>query len=405
MTEGAAGAKTDTPLQTAFADLARRTVFTNPSVFGTDYIPEEIFVRREFQPVVRFYFDCLKFQLQQALVIVGPTGSGKTLAARYYGREAIRYAEQKDVSFRLAYLNCREIASPYVFWQQLLANLDAITPKGLSISDLIEKFARAVDGSRHLVLVIDEIEKMFTTLGGEKANDILYVLARLSGNRRLESAVSLILISNNVHLLDLLEPPVRSSLNVRTLTLGSYSALELVEILDDRATKGLKKAVCSEAMLNYIAARTAQFNSDARFAIRLLRNAAVDVEQRGSGRIAKASVDRACSATKTEIERDLLGRLGTSQLLILLAICKAARKVKDTPLKLRSVYQDIYRDLCEGFGRKPLVYSQFLSIVRGLQNYDLVNNTIERRRAGGFSRLVEVNFNPDYLESVAREAL
>jgi len=44
-------------------------VFTDLSVFDTDYIPEEIFVRREFQPVVRFYFDCLKFQLQQALII------------------------------------------------------------------------------------------------------------------------------------------------------------------------------------------------------------------------------------------------------------------------------------------------------------------------------------------------
>ena len=76
----------DTPRRTSFADLERRTVFTDLSVFDTDYIPEEIFVRREFQPVVRFYFDCLKFQLQQALVIVGATGSGKTLAARYYAR-------------------------------------------------------------------------------------------------------------------------------------------------------------------------------------------------------------------------------------------------------------------------------------------------------------------------------
>lgn len=231
-----ANGKTGTPLQTPFDGL-ENTVFVDPTVFDTDYLPEEIFVREEFRPVVRFYFECLKFQLQQVLVIVGPTGSGKTLAARYYGREAIRYAERKDLSFRLVYLNCREIASPYVFWQQLVGSLTITPPKGLSISDLIERFAYAVSGCRHVVIVLDEAEKLFSTLGQDKANSILYVLARLRGNRQLESTISLILISNNVHLLDLLEAPVRSSLNVRTLTLGSYSALELTEIYSRTARK------------------------------------------------------------------------------------------------------------------------------------------------------------------------
>ena len=115
MIQDTTSAENDTPLQTAFTDLERATVFTDLSVFDTDYIPEEIFVRREFQPIVRFYFDCLKFQLQQALVLVGPMGSGKTLAARYYGRAAVQHARQHHLSFRLIYLNCREIASPYAF--------------------------------------------------------------------------------------------------------------------------------------------------------------------------------------------------------------------------------------------------------------------------------------------------
>lgn len=158
-------------------------------------------------------------------------------------------------------------------------------------------------------------------------------------------------------------------------------------------------------MSRYIAARTAQFNSDARFAIRLLRNAACDLERDRRRKITKDHVNAAFRATKTEIERDMLGRLGTSRLLVLLAVSRAAAGLKKKLLTVRSVHQDTYRALCESHGRKPLVYSQFLSIIRGLQNYDLVNDFLERRAAGGFIRRVEVNFDPNSVESVAKKVL
>ena len=87
----------DTPQRTLFRDLEKRSIFTDLSVFDTDYIPDRIFVRKEFDPIVRFYFDALKFSLQQTMVVVGPSGSGKTLACRYYGAEAIRYAQKEQI--------------------------------------------------------------------------------------------------------------------------------------------------------------------------------------------------------------------------------------------------------------------------------------------------------------------
>jgi len=391
-------AEKDTPDQTPFKDLEKRTIFKNLSVFDTDYIPDEIFVRREFQPVVRFYFDCLKFVLQQALVIIGPTGSGKTLAARYYGREALQYAAKRGISLKIVYINSREIASPYVFWQEILRNFDLVTPKGLSISDLVQRFIEVSRGARHVVIILDEVEKLFTTLGHDKANNILYILSRLRSNHNLETAISMILVSNNAHLVDSLESPVRSSLNVQTLAIGSYSPDELTGILENRAGKGLKENTWNPGILRCVAAKTVQFNSDARFAIRLLKNAALGVESEGREMITQEAVNKAFIATKTEIERDLLARLGTSQLMVLAAISRAAQGQKDRLIKVGQVYKNIYRSFCESQGRKPLVYSQFLSIVSGLQNYDLVNNFVERRRTGGFIRLLEINFAPESLK-------
>jgi len=48
---------------------------------------------------------------------------------------------------------------------------------------------------------------------------------------------------------------------------------------------------------------------------------------------------------------------------------------------------------------------QTLTISRGLQNYDLLSSFIERRRAGGLKRLVEINANPARVESAARETM
>jgi len=78
--------------------------------------------------------------------MIGPSGSGKTLGARYYGTKALEYAEAKGIPFSVVYLNCREIASRYAFWQLLLAELGTHVPKGFSISDLVGRFAQEASG-------------------------------------------------------------------------------------------------------------------------------------------------------------------------------------------------------------------------------------------------------------------
>ena len=74
-----------------------------------------------------------------------------------------------------------------------------------------------------------------------------------------------------------------------------------------------------------MAAKTVQFNSDARFALRLFRNAAAQLEESGARKLTPTMVNKAFATTKTEIERGLLARLGMSQLLVLAAMSRAAQ--------------------------------------------------------------------------------
>ena len=53
----------------------------------------------------------------------------------------------------------------------------------------------------------------------------------------------------------------------------------------------------------------------------------------------------------------------------------------------------------------PLAYSHFLSTLRGLQSYDLVSNSVEPHRTGGLIRRVEINFDAETVEAVAKAKL
>ena len=404
MDETEGGGESGTPKSKRFKDLESKTIFTNMKVFDTEYVPREILVRKEFDDVIRFYFDCVRFKLQQSVVIVGPTGCGKTLAARYYGDQATAYASDKKIDFRVAYVNCREVPSLYAFWQLLLASLGRQISTGFPLLKLVDEFVTVIQRYHHVVVILDEVEKLPSTLGRGKANDILYLLTRLKSSRGCETAVSTILITNHAHVMDFLDAPVRSSLNHRSLVLGNYDAKELAGILAERVKRGLRAGACSDGVVNRIAAEAAQFNSDARFAIRLLSNAAALAQKREADALEDDDVKEAVEQTKAEIEQDLVDRLSVNQLLILRSIAQAAQDVKDEFLSTNAIYRKHYRPICDEMGRRALVYSQFLSIVTSLQNYDLVSNHLAPRRAGGFMRMVEPTFNPQHIERICANA-
>ena len=398
-------AEGDTPKRSPYGTLDQSSVFTNKSVFDTDYIPDHIFVRKEFDPIIRFYFDALKFTLQQTMIIIGPSGSGKTLACRYYGAEALRYAQDKEIPLSYIYVNCREIGAPYAFWQLLLEQLKAPAPKGLSLTDLLSRLAKALHGRRHVVVVLDELDKLFARIGAGPTNDILYNLARLRANRDLETAMSSILIANSARLPDRFDAPVKSSLNATNLVIGAYGADELADILSDRAKAGLKADAWSTRVVNYIAAKTAQCNSDARFAIRLLKNVACALEASGGSEMTTKRVDQTFDETRREMELEVIHRLSDTQLLVLLALAIRARKSDGPFMGLHKVYKGPYQRVCDDQGWKPLAYSHFLHTVSTLQSHDLVNNILERRRMGGFVRMVEVSFRPADVIREAKAAL
>ena len=391
----------DPPSRTLFDEVDSRTLFREKKVFNTDYIPEQIFSREEFRHIIQFYYDALKFQLQQHVLVLGPSGVGKTMGSKYYGRQAIQYARDKGIDFSALYLNCRDISSPYAFWQSLLKDLDVRAPKGLGISDLVNRFVEAIEDQHHVVLILDEADKLYTAFG-ERGNDLLYTLTRARSSRDLDTAISLILTANNTHLEEQFDGALRSSMNLNRFALGQYDAGQICQIIRHRASVGLKKEVWKEGLIKFIAAKTTcEFGGDARAGIRLLYNSAIRAEEGGRTKITERDVTQSVEMTLREAEEDVIGRLTDNQLFTLKAITESSGNGRGRAfVKVNDVYKKVYRPLCARYAVKPLAYSNFLNNTISLSNYDLVNNLLERKRSGGYVRIVELNVRPEIVEEI-----
>ena len=88
-----------------------------------------------------------------------------------------------------------------------------------------------------------------------------------------------IMLANNQHLLQELDPATRSSLQPTPLHFKNYDAAQLQEILRERAQRGLHN--WDEGTLAQIAAMTTRLvNSDARVAIKTLQYTVTSVAEK-----------------------------------------------------------------------------------------------------------------------------
>jgi len=206
-------------------------------------------MREEVKPIVDSLLKFEKTNIPNNLVIYGARGSGKTLTIQYLKRVLETQSELK-----ILYANCRNHNTSF----KILAHFTGMKPRGASLFEVFDRFCR--DFSKKTVVVLDEIDLMSDK---DRNKEILYLLSRHPNNYML------ILLSNNPKFLDELDMSTRSTLQPEVLLFRNYDALQISEILKERAEKGLK-AFDQEALHKISALTYQNTNSDIRVAIKTL---------------------------------------------------------------------------------------------------------------------------------------
>ncbi|MBI3413302.1 MAG: orc1/cdc6 family replication initiation protein [Candidatus Aenigmarchaeota archaeon] len=284
-----------TSLQKIFSGyLKNGNLFLSKDPLSPSYDPSTITHRdSQMEVVASILAPCLRNEKPSNTFVYGKTGTGKTLCVRHVVGELAKTAAENSVQIKAVFINCKmkKIAdTEYRVLAQLCKEFGYNVPAtGLPTNRLYEIFYESLDSQKqNVLLVLDEIDALVSK-GGD---NILYNLTRI--NQDLAQAkLTLIGVTNDLSFSENLDPRVKSSLNEEEIMFPPYNALELRDILSERARMSFVAGSVKEGVIQKCAALAAQEHGDARRALDLLRVAGEIAERNGEQHLDESHVDKA----------------------------------------------------------------------------------------------------------------
>ena len=313
---------------------------------------------------------------------------GKTVVSKYVTSQILSVANEKKLPIQIIYLNCklkRVADTEYRIIVQLAKEFGLDIPAtGLPTDEVYKIFLKHIDSENNLIiLVLDEIDQLVKKAGDE----ILYNLTRI--NFELKNVeLSIIGISNDLLFMDGVDPRVKSSLSEEELVFSPYNALQIQDILRERAKEAFGEGIVREGVIEKCAAYAAREHGDARRALELLRVSAEIAERKNKSFICVENIDEA----EEKIERDRVLDVVNTQpkqfqltLLAIFDVCNLA----ESPVFTGDIYE-IYKSFCGKVGLKPLTQRRVSDIIAELDMLGIINARVISKGRYGRTREIKL---------------
>jgi len=361
--------------------LARESLFVDRNVLLSSYRPENILHRdKEVKQVASILAPALKQEKPSNVFIYGNTGTGKTLTIKHITKNMEQIASDRNIPLKIIYSNCKlkKVADTEY---RLIAHLSrffgrSIPPTGLPTDEVYKIFYDSVEKEKGtLLLVLDEIDQLIKKTG----DSILYNLTRINEELK-HSQISIIGISNDTTFMENIDNRVKSSLSAEDVFFSPYNALEMKNILEERASMAFKEKVVEPGVIEKCAAYTAREHGDARKAIELLRVSGELAERTKSKTISLEHIDEAEEKLEKEKIFDIVKTQPKQFQAVLLSIIlvKTNNQVAYTGM----IY-NFYKKLSFKVGLRPLTQRRVSDIIREFELMGILNTkTISKGRYG-----------------------
>ncbi|MFH0829794.1 MAG: orc1/cdc6 family replication initiation protein [Candidatus Aenigmatarchaeota archaeon] len=388
-----------TKVQDIFSDYARaKPLFTNAAALTLAFEPGTIPHReRQIEELARALAPALKNSKPSNLFIYGKTGTGKSLVAGHVTNELSKAAAGMGQKVRIIYINCkmkRGADTEYRLLATLAKQLGREVPfTGLPTDQVYRAVFECIDSEKQVVLlVIDEIDALVRRTGDE----ILYNLTRVNSELK-QAKLAIIGITNDLGFIDALDPRVRSSLGEEEFVFPPYNAIQLQDILRQRAEIAFAPGALGAGVIEKAAALAAQEHGDARRALDLLRVAAELAERKGETVVTTAHVDASQEKIDTDKVIETIRAQPRQSQAVLAAILKLAEK--DRFVSTGDVW-DVYNRLCAEQGLRPLTQRRVSDLIGELDMFGIITARVISKGRGGRTRDIELALSPALAEKV-----
>jgi cell division control protein 6 len=386
-------------LDQIFDSFVASNLFKNKSVLQSSYAPETIPHReKQIENIASILGPTLTGERASNIFLYGKTGTGKTLSARFVGdklESKVKSAGKAHLKF--LYINCKSKKvsdTEYRIIAELITQLGGKIPAtGLPTDAVYSKFIDMIDNKKQIiVLVLDEVDQAVKKI----SDNFIYTLTRI--NSELKNAqISLIGISNSLTFMDNLDPRVRSSLGEEEIVFPPYDALQLKDILTERARIAFNEGILEEGAIAKCAAYAAREHGDARRALDLLRVAAEIAVREGDKKVKLSHIDTANQKIEKDKMLDIIESEPAQFQLVLYSIMALDKNEKYGTIFTGDVY-NIYQEVCEKTKNEVLTQRRVSDILAEFDMLGIINARVISKGRQGRTREIKLSLSPNIKE-------
>lgn len=390
-----------------FDSFVNNNLFKNKSVLQSNYNPDTITHRDDqVDSIASILAPALRGERVSNLFVYGKTGTGKTLSIRHVGNKVTsRLKEMGEDNLQFVYVNCKlkKVAdTEYRILAEIIHTLGGSVPAtGLPTDQVYSRFIDLIDNKKQMIiLVLDEIDQAVKKI----SDNFIYSLTRL--NTELKNAqISIIGISNSLTFMDGLDPRVRSSLGEEEMVFSPYNALQLQDILKERAEKAFKNGVIEEGVIAKCAAYAAREHGDARRALDLLRVAGELAERENSKKITLQHIDFANNKIEKDKMLDIIESEPRQFQLVLYSIMSISEDKNkcEEGIFTGDVY-NTYQDICAKTKNETLTQRRVSDILAEFDMLGIINTHVISKGRHGRMREIKLMLPPN-IKVKAKEIL
>ena len=384
--------------------IQKERIFKNREALASTYIPPEFPHRdNEINVVANILKPALYGARPSNILIYGQTGTGKTAVAKFICKQIVSKANTEGKKIHTSYINCKQTNTPY----GILTNIgktysstweDQIPNAGWRIDKVYSALKQKADEDGGIaIVVLDEID----TLVSKNGDDILYHLTGLNSDLN-NSKISLIGISNDTKFTSWLDPRVKSRMGEESLTFAPYNALQIEDILVQRAKMAFNEGVIDPLVLSYCSSRAALEHGDARKALDLLRIASEIAEREGEEIVTVKYVSKAQNVMEQDLVRNLVSTLPIQHKATLASII-LNRGPKEKGQQTTGEVYNTYSIICRQSKIDPLTQRRMGHIISELDMQGLINAKVVSLGRQGRTRYISMAIEKNQIDSVLND--